>query len=185
LYYSRVIDNTMLTAINRISAAQSAPTQATKQATSKLLDYAATYPDTILRFYASDMILYAESDAAYLVQPGAKSRLAGYFYLSNKQPQNSIPNPKHNGPLLIECKTIRNVVSSAAEAETNGLFHNAREAIPIRQMLIGMGHPQPPTPIKTDNSTALSFIRSNIKQKKSKSWDMHLNWLRDREALQK
>ena len=131
------------------------------------------------------MILYAESDAAYLVQPKARSRIAGYFYLSDRQPTTTIPSPPYNGPLLIECKTIRNVVASAAEAETNGLFHNAREAIPIRQTLIEMGHPQPPTPIKTDNSTAISFVSSNIKQKKSKSWDMQLNWLRDKRTIDK
>ena len=102
----------------------------------------------------------------------------------SKLPDDKIPNPPLNGPLLIVCKTIRHVVASAAEAETSGIFLNAREAIPIRQTLIEMGHPQPPTPFKTDNSTALRFIQSNIKQKLSKSWDMRLNWLRDRE-LQK
>ena len=130
------------------------------------------------------MILYAESDAAYLVQSNAKSRTAGVFYLSSKLPEVKIPKPPLNGPLLIVCKTIRHVVASAAEAETSGLFINAGEAIPIRQALIEMGHPQPPTPLKTDNSTELGFIQSNIKQKLSKSWDICLNWLRDCE-LQK
>ena len=180
LYYARAIDNTMLTAINEISAVQSKPTEKTLQAVTKLLDYASTYPDTTIRFYASDMTLYAESDAAYLVQLNAKSRIAGLFYLSNKHLPNTFPSPARNGPILIICKTIRHVVASAAEAETAGLFYNARESIPIRQTLIAMGHPQPPTPIKTDNSTALSFVHANMKQKKSKSWDMRLNWLRDR-----
>ena len=174
-----------MTAVNEISGVQTIATEATKKATNKLLNYAATYPDTILRFYASDMILYIESDAAYLVQPQARSRMAGFFHLSTKIPPNTHPNPPLNGPFHIECKTIRNVVASAAKAETNGLFHNAREAIPIRQTLIAMGHPQPLTPIKTDNSTALQFVQSNIKQKKSKSWDMRLNWLQDKETIDK
>ena len=46
----------MLTAINEISMVQTTATEDTKRATNKLLDYAATYPDTVLRFYASDMI---------------------------------------------------------------------------------------------------------------------------------
>ena len=38
----------------------------------------ATYPNHILRFHASDMILEIESDAAYLVLPKARSRAAGF-----------------------------------------------------------------------------------------------------------
>lgn len=50
----------------------------------------------------------------------------------------------------------------------------------MRIALEEMGHPQPPTPMETDNATTLGFIESNIRQKKSKSWDMRCNWLRDR-----
>ena len=46
-----------------------------------------------------------------------------------------------------------------------------------------MGHPQPPTPIKTDNATSLGYIKSNISQKRSKSWDMKYTWLRDHDLL--
>ena len=94
LYYSRAIDSTMLTALNEISRTQSKPTQKTLEATNQLLDYAATYPDVTVRFHASDMVLYGESDAAYLVLPEAKSRIAGYFYLSNKHsPSLEVPTP--------------------------------------------------------------------------------------------
>ena len=71
LYYARTIDNTMLTAINEISATQSKPMQKDLQAVTKLLDYASTYPNTTVHFYASDMNLYVDSDAAYLVQSNA------------------------------------------------------------------------------------------------------------------
>ena len=64
------------------------------------------------------------------------------------------------------------------------MFHNARAAIPIRQLLIQLGHEQPPTSLVTDNSTAKNFIYDNIHQKRSKSWDMRFYWLRDRK-LQK
>ena len=46
--------------------------------------------------------------------------------------------------------------------------------------LESMGHKQNPVPLKTDNSTANSFVHENIKQRKSKTWDMRFNWLRDR-----
>ena len=81
--------------------------------------------------------------------------------------------------MLIECRTIRHVVTSAAEAETHAVFHNAKTALPIRHLLIQMGHPQLPTPITTDNSTTTGYVNGNIQQKKSKSWDMRLHWLRD------
>ena len=59
---------------------------------------------------------------------------------------------KHNGAVLIECKTIRRVVSSAAEAETHGVFHNAKIGVNIRHILNAMGHRQPPTLLITANS---------------------------------
>ena len=45
-----------------------------------------------------------------------------------------------------------------------------------------MGHPQrQPTPIKSDNSTAVGFVNKNMQMKKSKTWDMQLHWLRDKQ----
>lgn len=131
-----------------------------------LLDYCATYPNVFLRYNASDMILNIDSDAAYLVAPKARSRIAGYFQLNS----NFRSPPTTNGAILLECKTLRHVVASSAEAETAGLFHNAQVAIPIRYILTEMGHPQPATPIKTDNVTANAFVHANITQRKSKSW---------------
>jgi hypothetical protein len=58
LYYARAVDSTMLPALNEIGTQQSAPTKSTKQAANTLMDFAATYPDAKVRFYASDMILH-------------------------------------------------------------------------------------------------------------------------------
>lgn len=88
---------------------------------------------------------------------------------------------QHNTPIHVECKTLRHVVASSAEAETGALFHNAQNIIAFRQALECLGHKQPPTPLKTDNSTACGYVNKNIKIKKSKSWDMRYHWLRDRE----
>jgi hypothetical protein len=181
LYYARAVDPTMLTTLNELSSEQAKPTANTRKKVNMLLDYAHTYPNSALRYRASDMILIVESDAAYLVLPNAKSRIAGYFYLSEDTRSNdTITQPKRNGPLHIVCKTLKHVVASAAEAETGGLFINAQETIPLRYVLQQLGHEQPPTPIKTDNTTALSFVNANIRQKRSKSWDMRYYWLRDR-----
>ena len=73
-------------------------------------------------------------------------------------------------------------MASAAEAETAGIFFNAQTAVPIRRILVALGHPQPATPVKTDNSTATQFTKSSMKQKWSKAWDMRFHWLRDKQA---
>jgi hypothetical protein len=48
--------------------------------------------------------------------------------------------------------------------------------------LAELGHPQPKTPIQTDNSTAEGVINSKIQPKWTNSMDMHFEWLKDREA---
>jgi hypothetical protein len=77
---------------------------------------------------------------------------------------------------------LKNVVGSVAEAECSGVYNNAQLALPMRVALEELGHPQPKTPLKTDNSTAAGFANKSMRQKRSKSWDMRLNWLRDRIA---
>lgn len=147
------------------------------------MDYFHTYPNAYLRYHASDMVFRIDSDAAYLVAPKARSRVAGYFHLAEHP--NLTEDPTLNGAIMVECKTLRHVVSSAAEAEVAGVFHNAGMAIPLRHFLDCLNHHQPPTPIKTDNSTATAFVYNNIHQKRSKSWDMQYYWLRDRHTQRK
>ena len=50
----------------------------------------------------------------------------------------------------------------------------------MRTTLAELGHPQPPTPIRTDNSTANGIVNSTIRQNRSKAIDMCFYWLRDR-----
>eukprot|EP00957_Ditylum_brightwellii_P210109 15364581-Ditylum_brightwellii.AAC.1 len=120
------------------------------------------------------MQLSVDSDTAYLVMPGAKSCYAGHFYLeSSPNPLNYNHNP-NNTPAHTKCKALKNEVCSAAEEECNGLFHNGQLAIMIRGLLQQTGNPQAPTKIKTDNSTANSFVHSSMHVKRSKSWDMAL-----------
>ena len=123
-----------------------------------------------MHFYASDMVLMVDSDAAYLVMPNAKSRIVGYFQLSDYPIKMN--NPKLNGTILVVCKALKNVVFSSAKYETAGVFYNAQLAIPIRYILEKLNYTQPPTPLKIDNSMTDSFVHKNIHQKHSKSWNM-------------
>ena len=95
---------------------------------------------------------------------------------------NDSSNPPHNGADLTIAQIIKNAMSSAAEAELGTLFINCREAIPARHALEEMGHPHPPTPMQTDNTTALGVMTNNIESKRLKSMDMQLHWLRCRAA---
>ena len=83
LHYGRAIDHTILPALNNISASQAKPTITIKSQCHHLLDYCATYPDVVLCFQASDMVITIDSDAAYLVEPGAKIML---LVISNSTP---------------------------------------------------------------------------------------------------
>ena len=53
---------------------------------------------------------------------------------------------------------MKNVMASAAEAEMGALFVNGQEVMVLRNILAEMGHPQPPTPIRTDNSTSTTSL---------------------------
>ena len=131
------------------------------------------------------MILYVDLDAAYIVAEKSKSRIAGYYYCINKTSQKTSPNPPLNGPVHIECKLLRHVVTSAAEAETAGLFLNCQKVIELKNMLEALGHPQEATPVKTNNATAASFVTDMLKQKRSKAWDVRYHWLCEQQAMKK
>jgi hypothetical protein len=151
---AQAVDPTMLPALNEISSQQACPTSLTVDKCTQLLDHAATCPNAMIRCHACGMVLHVNTDAACLVLPQARSRIAGHCFLSDMPPPPPTkpnPNPRPNGPIHTECPTLRHVVSSAAKAECGGLFHNSQAAVPVRETLIAMGHPQPPTPIKTDN----------------------------------
>ena len=75
-------------------------------------------------------------------------------------------------------------MSSAAEAEVGALFINAREAVYLRTILEAIVHPQPRTPIQTDNSTGEGVINSTMQPKKSKAWDLCFWWHKCRESQQ-
>ncbi len=73
-------------------------------------------------------------------------------------------------------------MSSAIEAELATLYIMAREAVYIRIILEEMGHPQPPTPLQTNNLMADGVVNGKIQPKRTKAMDICFHWLRDREC---
>ena len=100
--------------------------------------------------------------------------------MSDKERKNNTTLQTYNAPVHIECALLKHVVSSAAEAETGGLFHNTKIAIGIIKILEALGHNQDTIKVKTDNSTAVAFSNSTLKEKRSKTWDMRYWYLKDK-----
>ena len=145
------------------------------QAVIHFLNYVASNPNTKIIYRKSDMLYKIDSDAAYLVCSDARSRAGGYHYLGNAD--NNLFN---NGPIYILATIIKNSMVSIAEPEVLDLSSNANKAIPIRHTLIKMGHSQPSTLLKTNNTTAQGILTGKFRQKRSKSIDMCFWWLKNR-----
>ena len=180
LYYGRAVDMTILCALSEIASQQAAPTEKTMERVNTFLDYMATHPDAIIRYYPSDMVLNVHSDASYLTAPKARSRAGGHFFLGSI-PKDGCPI-RLNGAILTQCSILKCVAASAAEAELGALFLNAMEAKIIRLTLEEMGHPQPPTPIHVDNTTAVGIVNNTIKRQRSRAMNMRYFWLLCQEA---
>ena len=71
-------------------------------------------------------------------------------------------------------------MTSAMEAELAAMYKNAQKIIVFRRTLIDMGHPQPPTVIRTDNRTACGILTGTMQQKRSKAIDMRYHWLKEK-----
>ena len=161
LYYGCAVDPTMLTTLNEIVTQKAKSTIATEQkAQIMLMDFLATYPNAKLRYYAGDLKPQVEIDAAYRVLSNARSRVTGDFYLTTYPTPNKSYPGHYNAPILTQWHTLKNVVSSAADAQCGGIFHNCMIAIGIQNALEGMGHLQGRTKIVIINSTATSFVHS-------------------------
>jgi hypothetical protein len=176
LYYARAVDPTVLVPLNDIATEQTKATEKTQAATNQLLDYLATHPDATIRYHASYMILHIHSDASYLSVSNAQSRLGGLFFLGNNSPKQD----KLNRSILNVASVIKNAVASATESEFGACFHNAQSGAPLRVTLNELGHIQPPTPLRADNSNLFGILNETIKQKRSKAMDMRYRWLTDR-----
>ena len=178
LFYARAVDATLLKALSTLASEQNDATKATMAKIKQILDYVATHPDACVTYTYSAMHLVCHSDASYLSVTNARSRAGGHFFLS------SPPTYKPNGAIHAVSQIVRNVMASATEAELAALYTNAREAVAIRNTLVNLGHPQPPTPIQTDSAMAAGLLLKTMQSKCTKAMDMRFHWLKDRQQQQ-
>jgi hypothetical protein len=176
LYYARAVDPTMLVAINRIASQQSKPTMEVETAAFRLLQYAKSHPNAQVVYHPSEMQLVVHSDAAHLSESNSRSRAGGYMYLGSKD----IEDKQVNGHVHCISTIIPTTVASAAEAEYAALFMNSQDAEGLRATLSDLKYPQGATAIVSDNSCAVGIANDNVKQKRSKAFDMRFHWIRDR-----
>ena len=177
LFYGCAVDPTILTALSQLSSAQATATAVTKYACLQFLHYCASHPASTIRYHTSDMVLKIHSDSSYLNAVGARSRQGGHFFLGNKSDPDIL-----NVAILHLSAIIKMVLSSAAEAEFGALFHNTKEATPLRTTLEELGHPQPPTPVFVDNSTAVGLANDTVTQRRSCAIDLLFYWVHERVA---
>ena len=94
--------------------------------TLQLINYLATQEDAFLSYRISYMVLAVHSNASYLSKPKAHSRAGRHFLLSN-----NTTVPPNNGavPVLNIAHILKNIMSSATEAELAGGYIMARKAV--------------------------------------------------------
>ena len=174
MYYARAVDLTTLVALSSIASEQTSATADTEKRVLQLLDYLHTHKDATLRYVASDMILNIHSDASYLSEPKARSRLGGTFFMGTA-PRDGVPI-QLNGPILVLANICKFVVASAAEAELGALFYNCQDGTILRLTLEELGHPQPATPVHCDNSTAVAIANDTVKKQRSRAMEKNFFW---------
>lgn len=178
-WYARITDPTMLTAINKLSSAQARPTEAVAVARDRFLQYAASHPNAIIQYKASDMRYVIHSDGSHLSERNATSRAGGFGFLTNNGEENDM---NINGAVECISKIIPSVTASVCETEYAAQFINGQSAEGIRNTLSDLGYPQQATTIVADNKCAVGLANNTMKQRRSKSIDMQYHWIRDRVA---
>ena len=132
LYYAHAIDHTTLPGLSGIASEQADARESTEEQAEQLLDYLHTHPDAVIRYHASNMILNIHSDASYLSEPRARSRITGYYFLGSK-PIHGQPL-KLNGAINTFYGILKVVVALAAEAELGALFLKCKEGRIVEQL---------------------------------------------------
>ena len=113
LYYGRAIDNNLLMSLNTVASQQSKATEHTKMLVEHLLKYCPTYPNAVLTYHASDMLLHIHTDASFLSEPGAKSRAGGFFFLTSKT--ENIHHAPLNAPIHVLCQILKMFLLQSAK----------------------------------------------------------------------
>ena len=107
LFLGRAVDSILLMPLNVVASEQTSPTEETMQKCRQFLDYISSQEEAVLTFQASDMILEIHSDASFLSEAKARSRVGGNFFISSDEDIQC-----NNGAVLNISQIIKAVASS-------------------------------------------------------------------------
>jgi hypothetical protein len=178
MFYSRAVDPTMFTQVNKMATKLAEPTTDLLDQIRHFLGYAATYPNATKVIKPSGMRYVVHSDASYLSETRARSRAGGVGFLTDWS--DDLTGPISNAPVEVLSSVIPTVVAAASEAEYAATFMNGQNSMPVKHTLADLGYPQGAVTIVTDNSTASGVANGTTKIKRSKAIDMRYHWTRDK-----
>lgn len=138
LCIDQAVDGTLLAPINAIAVQLADPTKGTMEQVTQLQDYLTTQEEAVLAYIKSNMILAVHSNVSCLSEPKAKSQVRGHFFTSFNS--HNLPN---NGAIFNIAHIIKNIMSSATDAELPALYIMTRESVYICILLEEMGYRQP------------------------------------------
>jgi hypothetical protein len=162
--------------INVLASEKTNATEVTADKVIKLLNYCNMHPETKIRYHASAMILHIHSDASYLSENEAKSR-AGFFKHGQQQ-QRRKKNYQRGKFDHQQGSQTCDVVSSRGRNWSS--FHKRQRRSSHQENIRRIGAHTAPVPMETDNTTATGNSNATIKQKRTKTMDMHSYWIKDR-----
>ena len=157
LYFAQCIDYTILATLGSIGTNIAERIERVAAMAAYLSNFCANNLNPKVRYYASHMQLCGHTDAYYLSVSKARSHAAAYFYLCNDNgallpPDQASKLPKRpNGDVHVMSTVMRQVLSSATEAEVGATLYGCQDAVPLRNNLSDLGHVQGATLIIMDN----------------------------------
>ena len=118
---------TVLASLSEIASQQAASSENIMKKVNYFLDYMASNPHAIIRYYVSDMALNWYSNTSYLTTPNARSRANGIFSLA---PSHATATPSSYTEKFdtVHHFEMPRRPAAAAKAELRALFLNGMEA---------------------------------------------------------
>ena len=121
-YVARAVNNKLIVALSIIGTQQATATENTNTAITQLLDCVETYPDKVILFRASIMLLAAHADSGFLNETKARSRAGARIFLTE-----DVAKPPLNRAILTIAKIIKPVMASAAKDELAALYLTSKK----------------------------------------------------------
>ena len=173
LYLARAICYDTYVATCKLASEQAMATQTTLDKARHLLRYSLDKTDPCITFHADGMQSHCYVDASLGTEPGFRSRGAVVTYCG-------LPYPELiNSPISIESWIEPYMCNSASHAEYSVVFDALENARELRSQLEFLGYVQLPTPIYEDNQPVVDIANDIAKQKRSRSWHMHLHSVKE------